>query len=117
VPYVAPPNHLEITSHARVGVVVYDDSTLNNVFCAPNKIFEYAACGIPMLTNDVPGLVGTVGRFGAGICLSTLSSERVADALLSLDNSYEDFAARAAQMFDAQQSRATIEQVCSLLLG
>ena len=117
VPYVSPPNHLEITSHAHVGVVVYDDSTLNNVFCAPNKIFEYAAYGIPMLTNDVPGLVDTVGRFGAGICLSDLSSERVTDALRSLDNSYDTFAVCAARLYDAQQCRATMEQVCSHLLS
>ncbi|MBQ3614620.1 MAG: hypothetical protein II993_01290, partial [Anaerotignum sp.] len=41
------PTHLEVTSHATVGIANYDDSSLNNLFCAPNKIYEYTGFGIP----------------------------------------------------------------------
>lgn len=74
VPYVSPPNHLELTSHATVGIAIYNASgnshmeRLNAVYCAPNKIFEYAGFGIPTLGNNLPGLKYTIGLAKAGVC-------------------------------------------------
>ena len=62
LPFVNPPHHLEITSWAHIGILTYvpvlgeTTSPLNAVYCAPNKIYEYAMFGIPMIGNDVPGL-------------------------------------------------------------
>ena len=33
---------------------------LNALYCAPNKIYEYAGCNIPMIGTDVLGLKRTV---------------------------------------------------------
>ena len=62
IPFVAPPGHLQITSHAYIGVLSYEPtketgySILNTLYCAPNKIYEFAQFGIPMIGNDNPGL-------------------------------------------------------------
>lgn len=64
VPFITPPFHLLITQIAFIGVLTYfptaDDlaGKLNVVYCAPNKIYEYAYSGLPMIGNNIPGLSG-----------------------------------------------------------
>ena len=79
--YVPAPLHLEITSHAYIGVAIYNDSSLNDMFCAPNKIYEYAGFGIPMICSDNPGLVGTIGIAGAGECVNCTDVNAVKAAI------------------------------------
>lgn len=91
LPYVPPPNHLAVTSHATVGVAVYNASgswildRLGAVYCAPNKTYEYAGFGIPTLGNDIPGLKYTVEAAGAGGCcrMTEDSILATADALVA----------------------------------
>ncbi|WP_180174348.1 hypothetical protein [Acinetobacter sp. YH01022] len=49
---VPAPYHLEITSYASIGIMSYDLINLNNLYCAPNKVWEYIGFGIPFLSND-----------------------------------------------------------------
>lgn len=69
IPWVVPPDHLSITSHAYIGVAFYDFDCLNSIYCAPNKIWEYAGFGIPVLCQNIPGLISTVGTHKAGVCV------------------------------------------------
>lgn len=48
------------------GIIVYSSDTLNEIHCAPNKVFEYAMAGLPSIANDNPGLRDIVenGRIG-----------------------------------------------------
>ena len=107
VPFVAPPHHLEVTSHAHIGIAVYNGgsiyglSPLNAVYCAPNKIFEYAGFGIPILCNDVPGLRYTVGSSGAGICLEDISKETVCSAARKLMSEYDTYSTNATRFFES----------------
>lgn len=39
-----------------IGVILYKDVSLNHRFCAPNKLYEYWAYGIPVLGDLLPGL-------------------------------------------------------------
>ena len=48
---VPAPYHLEITSYASIGIMSYDPINLNNLYCAPNKVWEYSGFGIPFLAN------------------------------------------------------------------
>jgi glycosyltransferase involved in cell wall biosynthesis len=49
-----------------VGVVVYSFKGLNNIHCAPNKVFEYAQAGLPIVATGQPPLQELVGRSGIG---------------------------------------------------
>lgn len=72
VPFIRPPFHLLVTQIASIGVMSYfPDSAsistvINPLYCAPNKIFEYARYGIPMISNDIPGLYYTFMQYGCG---------------------------------------------------
>lgn len=108
--HVYAPLHLEITSHAQIGIAVYSQSCLNNLFCAPNKTYEYAGFGIPILCNDVPGLIGTVGISRAGLCIEW-KAENIADAINKMFDDYEIYSENAKKFFEDEDNVKKIGQI------
>lgn len=53
-PAVPQDELLEYTQSADVGVIPYQATCLNNLYCTPNKLFEFIAAGIPILGGDLP---------------------------------------------------------------
>jgi glycosyltransferase involved in cell wall biosynthesis len=45
---------LSFTAAADIGVIPYQATCMNNLFCTPNKLFEYITAGVPILANDLP---------------------------------------------------------------
>lgn len=56
----------EILRLCDIGLISYPMEGLNNIYCAPNKIFEYAQAGLPMITTPQPPLRATMERYGIG---------------------------------------------------
>ena len=110
VPSLPAPLHLEVTSHAHIGLVFYDDCTLNQAFCAPNKIFEYSGFGIPMLANKIPGLEHTVGRYGAGKCVEFCTEELIC-AIQDLDANYSAYSQNAIRLYESVDNKRVIETI------
>lgn len=110
IPSLPAPLHLEVTSHATIGLVFYDDFSLNQAFCAPNKIYEYSGFGIPMIANKIPGLENTVGKFSAGKCVE-FKKDQLIDAIREIDNSYEQYSVNALELYDAVDNEATIRKI------
>lgn len=114
--YIPPPNHLAVTSHATVGIAVYNSSgttlleRLNAQYCAPNKVYEYSGFGIPILGNDVPGLRYTIGQSGAGRCCE-LQPESVLEAADDLVNRHAEYRQRATQFFDSVSLDEIVEMI------
>lgn len=109
---VAAPNHLLVTRRAAAGLVIYDYESLNNLFCAPNKIYEYAAFGAPMVCNDVPGLRATVGRYGAGVCCDCRDEAEVRAAIGRLERDGEELGRGALRLYrDGNPSERVGEMV------
>ena len=113
--YVPAPFHLEVTSHAQVGIALYDYSSLNNLFCAPNKIYEYAGFGIPIIGNDVHGLRETIGKYEAGICVNFDSVDEIKDALLRIMNDYERYSENAKEFYLSTDNRETVRIIVNKL--
>lgn len=111
IPHIQSPCHLEVTSHAILGVVCYDHSSLNKLYCAPNKIFEYSKFGIPMLANDVPGLLQTVGMFKAGVCVDFDSKEEVSAGIESLLSNRKFYSENAINLYNSVNNKATIKRL------
>lgn len=107
IPFVAPPNHLQITSHAHIGVLSYVPtystgySPLNSLYCAPNKTFEYSMFGIPMLGNDIPGLRYLFDTVGCGTCFSSFSKNDVCEAIKSIENNYQAMQLKSKEYYSS----------------
>lgn len=106
IPFVQPPLHLEITSHAYIGVLSYyaskqHYSDLNAVYCAPNKIFEYSMFEIPMIGNDIPGLKYVFEPYNAGVCVEELTVENICNAIKCIENNYELMSRGAKKYYES----------------
>lgn len=81
------PNRVmsSITRTADVGLVTYPFEGLNNIYCASNKVFEYAQAGVPVVATDQPSLLGIVEHYGIGVCVGQHETpEQVARAIQSV---------------------------------
>lgn len=97
--FLPAPLHLGVTRLASVGIANYDASSENNIFCAPNKIYEYARYGVPMLTSQNIGLTETVGAYGAGECVDFSDGDAVTDALSRLLSERYRYEVSARRMY------------------
>ena len=112
--YVPSPLHLEITSYARIGILFYNPTSLNNVYCAPNKIYEYSGFGIPMIGNSIPGLNNTIGVNGAGIC-EKLNKEKIKDAINEIEKNYKTYSENATRFFEKCDNITTMKSFMNLV--
>lgn len=116
IPFVQPPYHLDITSHAYIGVLSYFPvktrySILNAIFCAPNKIFEYAKFGIPMVSNDVPALKYTFDTMKCGICINDFTVDNIKKAILEIEASYDELSKNSRKYYDSVDWNQILEEI------
>lgn len=107
---VKPPHHLEVASHADVAYISYvaRNGSINAVFCAPNKVYEFAGFGIPMLCNDNPGLKFTVEHQGMGVCAPDLTAESIKAALARIDANREIMGEAANRYYEAESVKNAV---------
>lgn len=101
IPFITPPYHLYVTQKARLGILSYDYSCLNNIFCAPNKIWEYASIGLPMLGNDIPGLYNVIDANELGVCVNFDNTDAIRNAIVQIDSSYDTLSSNSYNYFDS----------------
>lgn len=54
---------------ASLGAVPYENTSLNHLYCTPNKLWEYPAAGVPVLCTDLPEMAAMLSEFGFGLLL------------------------------------------------
>ena len=109
--FVAPPQHLYITSYARIGVVKYDAISLNAIFCAPNKTWEYTGFGIPVLCHNLPGLHYTIEVKKAGVCCDMDNVAEVKNAILEIDKHYAEYSNNAVSYYESFDLKQSLDQI------
>lgn len=85
---LSAPLHLHITEIADIGILKYDYVDLNNIYCAPNKIWEYTSFNNVLLGNKIPGL-NMIETYEAGV---QTNFDSVEDIISGLNNIKENFA-------------------------
>jgi len=75
---------LSYTAGADLGAIPYLKVGLNNYFTSPNKLFEYCASGVPVVSSRFPELVKIVEGFGIGRTFDPEKPEEIAAAVSSL---------------------------------
>lgn len=109
--FIPSPQHLLVTQHAKIGIANYDYSCLNNLFCAPNKIYEYAKFGIPMITSNNIGLTETVGVSNAAVCVDFCDIGQIANGIKTIKDSYSFYAKSAIDFYEGTSNFETIKKV------
>ncbi|MBN8458958.1 MAG: glycosyltransferase [Verrucomicrobia bacterium] len=81
LPPVAASRVHENLAEYDVGFAFYQNTNLNNYYCAPTKIYDYIQMGMPVISNDFPGVVDIVEKNNAGVCISSVTPENIRDAI------------------------------------
>ena len=109
--FIPSPQHLLVTQYAKIGIANYDYSCLNNLFCAPNKIYEYAKFGMPMLTSTNIGLTETVGAANAAVCVDFLDVNQIAEGINKIKSNYEFYSKSAIDFYEGTSNFETIKEI------
>lgn len=56
----------EWTSSATVGIIPYENTCLNHLYCSPNKLWEYPIAGLPIMVTDLVELRRAVEEYEIG---------------------------------------------------
>jgi glycosyltransferase involved in cell wall biosynthesis len=75
---------LDYVADADVGVIIYDDSVRNNVFCEPGKLSDYISVGVPVVAPNFPTIGPVVEGYGLGLCFDGHSPEAIAATLMAV---------------------------------
>ncbi|MCL5422226.1 MAG: hypothetical protein M1461_07120 [Nitrospirae bacterium] len=81
IPRIPAPNHLLVTEGCSWGAILYRPTCLNNIYCAPNKIFEYSFFGLGMLLPAFPGLENINQKYALGELCDPQNPASIARAL------------------------------------
>ena len=74
---------LRLTASADAGVIPYRPTCLNSYLCTPNKLFEFLAVGLPVLSSDLPEISKIVKGRDVGLVGDTSTPMQFA-ALIDL---------------------------------
>jgi len=75
------------TSQADVGVIPYEDIGLNHLYCTPNKIWDYASSGIPIIATNLPEISLLIKKYNLGFLLPKIFSD---DDFLNILKKFDD---------------------------
>lgn len=70
---VVPPAPQDVlrdwTSGADLGVIPYENTSLNHLYCTPNKLWEYPNARVPILATDLVEMAEIITQNGTGTLL------------------------------------------------
>lgn len=65
-----PHQHVvDIARSADVGLCLIENISLSDYLALPNKLFEYAFSGLPVLASKFPAIEAVVSKYGLGECV------------------------------------------------
>jgi glycosyltransferase involved in cell wall biosynthesis len=76
-----------LVNNADVGLCLVENVSLSDFYCLPNKLFEYAFAGLPVLASDFPDIRKVVADYSLGIC-SDLKFEEIARVIGTQENTF-----------------------------
>ncbi len=83
-PAVSQDIVLQYTASADLGIHLIQNTCLNHYYCLPNKLFEYAMAGLPVIVSNMYEMSNLVQREGIGLVISDFSADSINSALDSL---------------------------------
>lgn len=100
------PQHLAFIQYSYIGLLPYrplytsKQSELNALYCAPNKIFEYAGYGIPMIGSNVLGLKYPFEKWNIGMVCNEESEGELFNILRKVNNDYSNMASNCNKFYN-----------------
>lgn len=75
------------TKQADIGLVLYENTCLNNYLSTPNKIFEYLQAGLPTVASNHPGKNYIINEYRTGVTVEE-TPNGIRDGILEIEKRY-----------------------------
>ena len=99
---VKPQELWRYTASADYGLVCTENTRLSYYYSLPNKLFEYAMSGLPMILTNLHEFIFLNNQYKFGVVLENSSAREIndkVDYLLDIDaNKYDEFSSNAKKM-------------------
>jgi len=109
--YMLPPSHLAITSYADIGILTYDSNSLNNIYCAPNKIWEYSGFAIPWICSSLPCLNDILSKYENGELLNLTNIEDIIMKINNIINNYDVYSKNSLTFFNSYEINDLLNKI------
>ena len=98
------PHHQLLQYYQRIdlGIILYKGVDKNNEFCAPNKLYEYWAYGIPVIAHRLDGLKGIWKHDFMGELIDLESGEQLHEAIHKLIQLKKEYQPRLLEYFNRE---------------
>lgn len=112
-----PPEHLIAAKYAYIGILTYIPvkaafySELNALYCAPNKIYEYALCGLPMIGTNVLGLKYPFEKYNIGRCCEKLTAKCICETVHEIEDNYVELRKNCKKFYNDIDMRTLMEEI------
>lgn len=83
-PAVKPDVVLNYTSSADIGISLIENTCLSYYYCMPNKLFEYAMAGIPVIASNMKDMSEFITKNNIGTVITDFSPKGVNKSIDSL---------------------------------
>jgi len=111
--WVPPAQVLNITNSATIGAVLFKPVSINytSMATASNKLWEFAARGIPVIVPDTPDFRNALGS-ESWIAFFKIGDPRtLAAGVERLTRSFEAYRAAALRAYEVVRSRYNFEEI------
>ncbi len=112
-----PPKHLSLVQYAYIGLLPYKpvkdtiNSELNALYCAPNKIWEYAGFGVPMVGSDVLGLKLPFEQWNIGRCCDLNDETEIIKAIEEVDKNHDEMSQNCYKFYDSVDLEKIVSEI------
>lgn len=112
-----PPKHLSFVKYAHIGLLPYSPlksgvtSELNALYCAPNKIWEYAGFGVPMVGSDVLGLKLPFEQWNIGRCCDLNDEDSIIKAIEEVDKNHDEMSKNCYKFYDSVDLEKIVSEI------
>lgn len=106
--FANPPQHLHFLKYAYIALLPYNPgliygksfSKLNALYCAPNKIYEYAGNRVPMVGTDVLALREPFEKYNIGACTKDLRPMSIVEAIKEVDQKHDYYSSNCLKFYN-----------------
>ena len=113
-PGAVPETELVLAAaKADVGIIPYDPEPMSYKYCCPNKLSQYLAAGLPILTTELDFVASFVRRHDVGCAFSFSGHPSLADAVNALTRNVAkrtELSQRAQELFAKRFNWESVSQ-------
>lgn len=115
--YHIAPSHLEFIQYAHIGLAPYVPTQsklhpeINALYCAPNKIYEYSAFGVPMVGTNVLGLLRPFEQYGIGKCAKDMTSKSILECVEYIDEHHDEMRNNCLKFFEKDNLDKIVQDI------